>query len=152
MANVVRLSDSKFSAYLEGGPELARRLDAMDADIAERAVVDALRAGGRIIADTWSAMAPVGTPPEDEHPGAYQRALAAPEAVNVAPIVGGASGAVSPAWLGELADDQQPRVYAAVLEFGDETREPEPSARPAFDAALDPALAAITRTLAGAVE
>jgi hypothetical protein len=140
MPTIARLSGTKFTAIIEGGPELARRLAALDLKIKKQASKEAVQAAGYEIATEWASRVPIGEPPEDEHPGAYQRAMLDDDAVRVRATANGASGVVSPALLYDLPVKQQPWIYAAVLEFGDAEREPRPSARAAFEAALNPAL------------
>jgi HK97 gp10 family phage protein len=147
MPTIRRAGDSKFYAIIEGGPQLARALSALDRKVRQDVAKEALTEGGRIIADAWANMAPVGSPPEDEHPGAYRRSLSDNASVTARSSASGATAAIRPAVLSDLPDDQQPRLYAARLEFGDADRDAEPSARPAFDAAQRPALAAISERL-----
>lgn len=151
MPTIARLSDTKFKAIIEGGPELARKLSALDARVRKQASKDALQAAGYEIAVEWASRVPIGEPPEDEHPGAYQRAMLEEDAVRVRSTANGASGVVAPALLYDLPVDQQPWIYAAVLEYGDDERAPNPSARAAFDAALVPALRLIGDELREAV-
>jgi len=152
MPTVSQRSDTKFSAIIEGGPELAAKLAAMDKKLRNVVAKDAVSAMGRVIADQWANAVPIGKPPDDPHPGAYQRAMREPTAVTVRASTNGANGTVRPATLADLADDQQPRLYAARLEFGDADREAEPSARPAFEAAQQPALKTISDMLAKALQ
>ncbi len=140
-------SQSKFNAYLEGGPQLMAKLNALDAKIKKEVAAAALSAGGRIIADEWAAQVPVGHQPQDPHPGAYRRALEQDDAVYVKGGKNGASGNVRPGYVDGIDDGDQPRVYAAKLEFADG----EPSARPAFDAARDRASEAVGKMLADAL-
>lgn len=148
---VARPNDTKFKVIIEGGPELAAKLGALDIKVRKDASKEALSNAGRLIADIWADVVPIGNPPHDPHPGAYQRAMRDEKAVTTRATANGASGAVRPAVLSELADDQQPRVYAAVLEFGDGNREAEPSARPAFEASLPEAVRLISETIRLAV-
>lgn len=136
-------SKSKFRAYIEGGPALMAKLNALDLKIKKQVAGDALRAGGEVIRDAWAAAAPVGEAPADPHPGAYRRSLEQPDAVFVKPNKNGASGNVRPGYVAGIAEDDQPRVYAAKLEF----RDGEPSARPAFDSSRAAALVALQRAL-----
>jgi HK97 gp10 family phage protein len=152
MPTVARVSDTKVKAIIEGGPELAAKLNALDAKIRKQVAKDALMSGGRVIADKWADMVPIGSPPHDPHPGAYQRAMRDEAAVKTRASANGASGSVRPAALSDLPDDQQPRAYAGVLEFGDADQEAQPSARPAFEAALPAALAAVSKSLAEALK
>lgn len=152
MPTIARPSDTKFKVIIEGGPQLALALHQLDDKIRKQAAKDALAEGGRVIADEWADMVPTGTPPHDPHPGAYERAMRDEKAVTMRATANGASGSVRPATVAGLADDQQPRVYAGVLEFGDGDREAEPSARPAFESALPAAIEAISSTLKAAIE
>ncbi len=140
-------SQTRFNAYLEGGPELAAKLNALDAKVKKTAAKAALQAGGRIIADEWSRRVPVGQRPKDPHPGAYRRSLEQDDAVKVTGTKNGASGSVRPGKVDGIDDGDQPRVYAAKLEFMDG----EPSARPAFDTARTKASDAIGASLSAAL-
>lgn len=143
-----RTSDTKFSAYLEGGPELAAALNALDAKLKKTFAKEALMAGGRVIADEWARRVPVGQPPHDPHPGAYRRAMQATDAVKATGTKNGASGSVRPGHVDGIDDGDQPAVYAAKLEFVTS----EPSARPAFDASRAAAADAIGQSLAKSIE
>lgn len=139
-------SQSRFRAYLEGGPELAAKLQALDKKVRLQYSKDAVMAGAKLIAAEWSSRAPVGQPPE-ETPGAYRESLLAPDAIKVGGTKNGARGTIRPGTYAALPENLQPRLYAAKLEFVDG----EPSARPAFDAAQDAAVAAIADVLKKAV-
>lgn len=132
-----RISDTKTRIYVTGGPELARALQRLDAVVIKKAAKDAIMAGGYEVAVEWASRVPIGHPPEDDHPGAYREAMLADDAVRARATGTGATGKVAPALLGGIPVNQQPWLYASVLEFGDETRAPFPSARAAADAARD---------------
>jgi hypothetical protein len=143
-ANVSRsgkVAQTRFSAYLEGGPELAAKLNALDAKVKKQLAHDALMAGGGVIAAEWARRVPIGERPKDPHPGAYRQAMEQPDAVMV--TKSGSSGSVRPGYVNGIDDGDQPRVYAARLEYADG----EPSARPAFDAARQAASDAIEQVL-----
>lgn len=140
-------SETRINGYLEGGPELAKALNELDAKIKRTYVKAALTAGGRVIADEWSTLVPVGGPPEDEHPGAYRDSLRQPDAVKATGTKTGGIGSVKPGYVDGIDDGDQPRVYAPVLEF----RDGEPSARPAFDASRDRAVEAIGASLSAQI-
>jgi hypothetical protein len=142
-----RVSQTRFNAAVEGGPELAKALEALDAKIKRDYAKDALKAGGMVIRDEWAARVPVGVAPADPHPGAYRQAMEQDDAVKVGGTKAGASGTVRPGLVSGLADNEQPRVYAAVLEF----KEGEPSARPAFDASRDAAADAVGESLSRSI-
>ena len=150
MPTYSRPNDTKIKVIIEGGPQLAAALDELDAKIKRQHAVAALTAAGRVIADQWASMAPVGMPPEDDYPGAYQQSLQDAGAVTARGSKTGATATVKPAVIG-IPEDRQPRLYAARLEFGDADRDAFPSARPAFDSALDRAVAAISDSLADAI-
>jgi hypothetical protein len=142
-----KVSQTRISGYLEGGPELAKALQSLDAKIKKTYVKVALTAGGRVIADEWSARAPIGVPPEDEHPGAYRDSLLQADAVKATGTATGGIGSVRPGLVSGIDDNDQPRVYAPVLEF----RDGEPAARPAFDSARDRAVEAIGQSLSAQI-
>ena len=151
VAPVVRrgkASETRFQAALVGGPELRAKLVALDEKIRKKVAADALRAGGRIIADEWSRRVPVGQPPEDPHPGAYRRSLEQEDAVKVGGTKTGALGSVRPGRVDGIDDGDQPRVYAARLEFVTSV----PSARPAFDSSKGAAVEAISDELRDALD
>lgn len=143
---VVQKSETKFKAYIEGGPALAAKLQALDKKIRNEIAKDAVTAGGRIIADEWADYVPIGEPPHDPHPGAYRDSLRSFDAVKVRATVNGASATIRPAVLG-LPENQQPRLYAGKLEFGDGNYEAQPSARPAFDSSQDLVLSTMSDML-----
>ncbi len=142
-----KVAQTRFSAYVEGGPELSAALMALDKKIRNTYAKVALTEGGKVIRDEWGRRVPVGTPPADPHPGAYQRAMQQDDAVKVGATAKGASGTVRPGYVDGLAENEQPRVYAAVLEFKDG----EPSARPAFDSSRDQAAEAVGKSLAAQI-
>lgn len=131
-------SQSKFSGYVEGGPELIAKLGELEEKVRKQYGKDALAKGGRVIADAWSEHAPIGQSPEDPHPGAYRKSLQQEDAVKSVGTKTGAIGSVKPGFVDGIASDDQPGVYAAKLEFTS-----DPSARPAFDASRDNATQAI---------
>lgn len=147
----VKAGGTSFRATVEGGPQLAAALRELEDKVRAKASKEALAAGGRVYADEWADRVPVGEPPDDPHPGAYRRAMEDPKAVKTSKTKRGASASVAPALLGELPDDDQPRVYAARLEWGDADRVPQPSARAAFDAVSAQAVDAIADELRKAI-
>lgn len=142
---------TSFRAAVVGGPQLAARLRELEDAVRVKAAKEAMGVGGRVIADEWGSRVPVGEAPEDPHPGAYQRAMEDVKAVKTSKTKRGASARVGPALLAELPDDEQPRVYAARLEWGDDDRVPQPSARAAFDAVSGEATDAIAEVLRKAI-
>jgi hypothetical protein len=141
-------SSSRQKAAILGGPELAAKLAALDKRIRNDYAKAALMEGGKVIAQEWSRRAPVGQSPEDEHPGAYRDSLLQEDAVKVRASANGATGSVSPGTVSGIPLDDQPRVYAAKLEFVDA----EPAARPAFEAAKGQAAEVIGASLKKAIE
>jgi HK97 gp10 family phage protein len=143
---------------IEGGPELARKLQAIEKSMSATAAREALLAGGRVIADAWAARVPV----EDEN---YRHEMQQEDVVRASANFGsgasGARGTVGPRRRpglenpvlhpGETKREAQPANYAARLEFGDHDRKAEPSARPAFDASSDAAVEAVGNTLRAAL-
>lgn len=138
---------SRVTAYLEGGPQLAAKFNAMDKKIRNEVGKAALTAAGQIIAAAWSERVPIGQPPVDPHPGAYQRSLKQPDAVKVRAGKYGALGSVRPGFVDGIDAGDQPAVYAARLEFVDG----EPSARPAFDSSKEAAVKAAQAELVKAL-
>ncbi len=138
-----KASGSRFNATLEGGPELAAKLNAMDIKIRKTVAAQALLAAGHVIAAEWASRAPVGTEPHDPHPGAYRQSLEQEDTVRAKGSKWGALGSVSPGLVSGIDEGDQPRVYAAKLEFADG----EPSARPAFDASRQAATEALQAEL-----
>lgn len=140
----------KMTATLEGGPELARALAELEKQLWGEEARAAVQEGADIIGDEWRGRVPTGQAPEDEHPGLYR------DAITVRTRVGkkGATGLVNV--------KGRPQVeYGATLEFGRYNADslgrrihipPQPSARPAFDASKDRALAAIGARLKVAAE
>lgn len=133
-------SQSKFNAYLEGGPELAAKLAALDKKVRNEFAKNALREGGLVIAEEWAAQVPV----LDGH---YRRSLQQDDTVKVAATKNGASGSVRPTIVAGIPLNEQPILYAAKLEFTS-----EPSARPAFDASRDHAAQVTGDILGGLIE
>ena len=68
MPTIRRAGDSKFYAIIEGGPQLASALSALDRKVRQDTAKDALTEGGRIIADAWANMAPVAHRPKTSIP------------------------------------------------------------------------------------
>jgi hypothetical protein len=148
MAFTIQRSATKTRAYIRGGPELVAKLQALDKKIRNEYAKAALTDGGTVIAEEWSRRAPVGTPPEDEHPGAYRDSLLLPDAIRVRASKNGATGRISPGTVSGIEMDDQPRVYAPKLEF----RDSPPAARPAFDATKDEAVDVIGESLGRSIE
>jgi HK97 gp10 family phage protein len=139
-------------AYLRGGPELMRRLQRLSDEVSERVAAQALLAGADVIADEWRAL----VPKFERH---YEHSITAASS----PGRKGATGIVYPADIPGLPDNEQPRRYAARLEWGSlrttkkmlkrglivpgRARRQQPSARPAFDAAKGRATDAIADEL-----
>lgn len=135
--------ESRFVASIEGGPELARKLQEL-VDIAQTdAAKDAVGAGLDVIGDEMRALAPVG-----------------PEPIHIRDAIGkkvgktkrGAGGTVGVRILPGVDDDKQPVAYGPRLEFGGFDRSPEPFIRPSFDAKKEAAVDAVGERLAAAVE
>lgn len=123
---------------IRGIPEMQRRLARLNADLSGHAAAAALLAGGEVLRQRWSATVPV----KDGH---YRDSITAV----ASPGNRGATGLVYPADIPGLPDSQQPRRYAARLEFGSarqskkqakrgvftpgRARAMQPSLRPAYD-------------------
>lgn len=126
-------------AYIRGGPEMARKLAAIRRDLAVQGMVQAVLAGADVLAVEWRARVPV-------FEGHYRNSITAVASQGKE----GATGLVYPADVPGVPDNEQPRRYAARLEFGSAAqtkrmlkrgigadpgrrRRPQPSLRPAFD-------------------
>ena len=115
----------RWRATIEGGPQLARKLHQLEDTTRKEAALAGAQAGLRVIGDDWASRVPV----LDRN---YQRALEDERAVVVRLNKDGAGGAVGPARLDDLPDNEQPMAYSSRLEWGDSSRSPQPSAFPAF--------------------
>jgi hypothetical protein len=163
MATLVPLTPggSRVKAYLSGGPELAAALQKLVNGVSTEVIMQATIAGGDVIAKEWQGRAPVGQEPEDKHPGAYRDSIRAmPARPRSGPAgITGATVVITTATVPGLSKEEQPRNYAAKLEFGSSGRArarsgkgakaavARPSARPAFDASQDAAAAAVEAKL-----
>lgn len=135
--------DTRFVASIEGGPELARKLQEL-VDIAQTdAAKEAVGAGLDVIGDEMRAMAPVG-----------------PDPVHIRDAIGkkvgktkrGAQGTVGVRFMPGIDDADQPIAYGPRLEFGGFDRAPEPFLRPAFDATKNEAVDVVGERLGEAIE
>jgi HK97 gp10 family phage protein len=147
ISNVVtrsgRTLDSRFSAHLEGGPELAKALANLEKGLRDELLKEVTLAGAEVIAEAWRNRVPI-------HDGNYRQAIEAKSRAGK----NGATGIVGVGAVPGVAKSQQPRWYAAVLEYGTSgsararsgrgmgRRAAQPSARPAFDTSKDRAVAA----------
>ena len=119
MPTISRPSDTKFKVIIEGGPQLAAALNELDAKIKRQVAKDGLAAAGRVIADEWASFAPVGSPPEDNFPGAYQDSLRDPSRGDharhrrTAPAA--PSGPPSSACLKATSHGSTPRAWSSVM-------------------------------------
>jgi HK97 gp10 family phage protein len=124
---------------LQGGPQLAAALNRVAKAVSDDACAQAVLAGGEVLAEEWKRTVPV----KDGH---YRNSITAVSS----PGNKGATGLVYPADVPGLPDNEQPRRYAARLEFGSmaqtlkmlkrgqaaqpsRARKMQPSLRPAFD-------------------
>lgn len=174
-----RVYESRFVAGLvawngkPAGPYLAEQFAKLDQAVAGDAAIESVKAMGREIADEWANRVPV----LDAN---YRRAMQMPDVVRAGQVrsrkdpeglqvIRGASGSVGPRYRpgvpdpvtsgkGETKREAQPALYAAALEFGQAVSgasggfsRPQPSARPAFDAAQGRAIEAARRVLERAV-
>lgn len=138
---------------LKGGPELSRKLGQLSKDMSGQKMAIAVLAGADVLADEWRRIVPY-------FEGHYRRSITAVSSVGR----DGATGLVFPADVPGLPDDQQPRRYAARLEFGSQRatlktlkagrkdfarrgRKMQPSLRPAFDNAKSQMVDAIADQL-----
>ncbi len=114
--------DSRVNATLVGGPLLMAALARLEIGLRGELLKDAVRDGGEVIVDAWKAKVPV----LDAN---YQDSIR----VQARATKGGATGIVGVGPIRGLPRNEQPRWYAARLEYGDRSRGAQPSARPAFD-------------------
>ena len=114
--------DSRVNATLVGGPLLMAALARLEIGLRGELLKDAVRDGGEVIVDAWKAKVPV----LDAH---YQDSIR----VQARATQGGATGIVGVGPIRGLPQNEQPRWYAAGLEYGGRGRGAQPSARPAFD-------------------
>lgn len=132
MANVVtgRASGTSFKGYIEGGPELAAKLDTLEKGIRDELLKDVTLAGAEVIAAEWRAriQGTWGLGPGQAH---YADAIDARSKA-------GKNGATAIVGIKEVPTangEAQPREYAKQLEFNG-----RPTLRPAFDASRQRAL------------
>lgn len=135
------------TAQVSGLDQLAAALKLLEKELSGPKADEALNAAGRIIADEWAQRAPEGTGPADPHPGAYRRSLEAAGSVRVTREGDVPTVSIAPTQLSDLPYEQQPHAYAGVLEYGDADQGPQPTARPAFDAAAPRAVQALGEKL-----
>jgi len=124
--------------YIRGGPELLAALQRLEQGLKDELLAKATQAGGDVLKEAWKRRVPV----LDAN---YRDAIEA----KAKPGKIGATGVVQIGKAGGVADDEQPRLYAARLEFGSYNttaamaasgvrgsgrgRKAQPSLRPAFD-------------------
>jgi hypothetical protein len=120
--------------YVEGGPELAAKLQALGESVRDYLLVQATSAGAEVIAEQWrqNVTRTFGYGPGTAH---YVNAIG----IRAQPGIVGAT-----AWVGlpleqpTEAGEDQPRDYATRLEFGHYAggiqQPPRPTLRPAFEA------------------
>ncbi len=118
--------DSRVNATLVGGPLLMAALARLEIGLRGELLKEAVRDGGEVIVDAWKAKVPVLDRNYQDGIGVQARATK-----------GGATGIVGVGPIRGLPRNEQPRWYAARLEYGDKRgprpRGAQPSARPAFD-------------------
>lgn len=127
---------AKFTVRIEGGPALARALGALEKSLRDERLKEATLAGAEVIAEAWRTRVPT----LDRH---YQNSIKAKSRAGK----NGATGLVSVDTVPGLPRNQQPRFYAAKLEYGGRGAGARPSARPAFDNSRGPAQAALEAKL-----
>lgn len=124
--------------YIRGGPELLAALQRLEQGTKDELLAQATQAGGDVLKDAWKQRVPV----LDAN---YRDAIEA----KAKPGKIGATGVVQVGQAPGVPDDEQPRAYAARLEFGSYNttasmaasgvrgsgrgRRAQPSLRPAFD-------------------
>lgn len=138
-----RASGTFFKGYIDGGPELAAKLQALEKSVRDELLVKATTAGAEVIADEWRSQvaARVGRGPGTAH---YEDAIGTRSRP-------GKKGAT--AWVGLPGDvprergEDHPRKYAPRLEFSG-----KPTLRPAFDASKGKALEVMTAEIERLIE
>lgn len=128
--------------YISGASELRAALARLEQGMRDEVLAGATLAGGKVLEERWKQMVALGPAPVH-----YRDAIAA----SARPGKRGATGIVQVTKLAGVPDDEQPRAYAARLEFGSQRatkqtlasgrtdfasrgRTAQPSLRPAFDA------------------
>lgn len=140
---------TRFTASIEGGPELAAAMKRLEASLQVQAAKAALDAAGQVIADDWKARIPLG--PGQLH---YREAIT----VKASKTKKGASGSVRVRKLGgSTPADAEPLLYAHKEEFGGPIAGggfsvARPAARPAFDSSKGRAVDAAEAVLRAAAE
>lgn len=129
-----RASGTFFKGYIDGGPELAKKLQALEKGVRDELLVRATTAGANVIAEEWRSRV-AGTWGRGPGTAHYEDAVE----VRARP---GKNGATAIIGLGDQPTEPgeaQPREYATRLEFSG-----KPTLRPAFDASRGKALDAMS--------
>ncbi len=125
-----RSTGTYFKGYIDGGPELAAKLAALEKSVRDELLVEATQAGAEVIADEWRSRV-AGTWGEGPGTAHYVNAIEARSKP-------GRNGATAIVGLGDQPTqdgEAQPREYATKLEF-----DGKPTLRPAFDTSRQKAL------------
>jgi HK97 gp10 family phage protein len=138
-----RPSGTYFKGYLEGGPELAKKLAALGKGLRDELLVEATTAGAEVIAEEWRAQARsrYGQGPGTAH---------FPDAIGIRarPGKNGATAYVGlPNPVPQEPGEAHPREYGPALEFGKSHAPAQPTLRPAFDASKGKALDALGKKI-----
>lgn len=140
MPSVVRgrASGTYFKGYIEGGPELTKKLQALEKGLRDDLLKEATLAGAEVIAEEWRTRirGTIGLGPGTAH---YAESIEARSRA-------GRNGATATVGIGTASTspgEAQPREYAPRLEFGSSTTPAKPTLRPAFDNSMQRALDAM---------
>lgn len=144
--------------YIRGGPELMAALQRLAQGLKDELLTQATQAGADVLAKEWRGKVPVLD-------GNYRSAIEA----KAKPGKIGATGLVQVGSAPGVPPDEQPRLYAARLEFGSaratkatrsagrtdyarRERKAQPSLRPAFDSCKGEMLDAMSDTIRSLIE
>jgi HK97 gp10 family phage protein len=131
-----------FKGYIEGGPEMARKLAQIEKGMRDELLKDATLAGAEVIAEEWRQRirSSVGLGPGIAH---YAESIDAESRA-------GKNGATARVHIDKMATtegEDEPRMYARRLEFGARGQQAHPMARPAFESSKARALDALAKRL-----
>lgn len=129
-----RASGTFFKGYIDGGPEMAAKLQALGKGVRDELLVKATTAGANVIAEEWRGRisATWGRGPGSAHYADAVEVRARPGKNGATAIIGLGDQPTEPG-------EAQPRDYATRLEFTG-----KPTLRPAFDASKGKALDAMS--------
>lgn len=143
--------------YIRGAAELSRALARLGKEMSDEAMAQATLAGAEVLKEAWAAAVPVDD-------GNYRDSITA----MASPGREGATAVVFPGTVAGVEERDQPRNYAARLEYGSfayskaafkrgsqgagRRRSAQPSLRPAYDASTGRMVAAMESELRWIIE